>query len=163
MLTEQFIASISVPIKANTGLTKDAGIFLHELQPLPAQRHLFKKSITAPHCLAVSPSHFFAAQEEKAVIHVYSREKGNQECLIPFQERIHCVECAGKDGEVLLIGCESGRVLIWEVRMFDILYCTSYKNRQMLIGVYVGVLRQISLNHNRPLTTRNLHRCFAKL
>ena len=34
MLTEHFVASIAAQTKANTGVTKDAAIFVHELQPL---------------------------------------------------------------------------------------------------------------------------------
>ncbi|KAJ4286111.1 Pre-rRNA-processing protein ipi3 [Kalmusia sp. IMI 367209] len=114
MLTEQFVASISTQTKANTGVTKDVGIFLHEFQPLAAQRHVFKKSATAPNGLAVSSSHIFAAQSEKAVVHVYSRAKGNQEAIVPFPERIHSIALAAKD-TVLLVGTESGRVLAWEI------------------------------------------------
>ncbi|KAF2440645.1 WD40 repeat-like protein [Karstenula rhodostoma CBS 690.94] len=114
MLTEQFVASISAHTKANTGVTKDSGIFLHEFQPLPAQRHVFKKSASAQNGLAVSSSHVFAAQADKAVVHVYSREKGNQEALIPFPERIHSIALAARD-TVLLLGTESGRVLAWEM------------------------------------------------
>ena len=114
MLTEHFIASISSSAKPITGIIKDAGIFLHEFQPLAAQRHVFKKSATAAHCLAVSSEHIFAAQAEKAIVHVYSREKGNQEAIVPFPEKIHCVELAC-NGTVLLLGTESGRVLAWEV------------------------------------------------
>lgn len=121
MLTEQFVASISAQTKANTGVTKDAGIFLHEFQPLAAQRHVFKKSATAQNGLTVSSSHIFAAQADKAVVHVYSREKGNQEAVVPFPERIHSIALAAKD-TVLLLGTESGRVLAWEVcSMFFIL------------------------------------------
>lgn len=114
MLTEQFVASIAAQTKANTGVTKDAGIFLHEFQPLAAQRHVFKKSATAQNGLAVSNSHIFAAQADKAVVHIYSREKGNQEAIVPFPERIHSIALAAKDA-VLLLGTESGRVLAWEV------------------------------------------------
>ena len=114
MLTEHFVASISAPTKPNTGITKDAGIFFHEFQPLTSQRHVFKKSVTAPNCLAVSSSHIFAAQIEKAVIHVYSRDKGNQEAIVPFPERIHSIALAASD-TVLLLGTASGRILCWEV------------------------------------------------
>ncbi|KAH5371797.1 hypothetical protein HBI48_038790 [Parastagonospora nodorum] len=114
MLTEQFVAAISASTKPNTGVTKDAGIFIHEYQPLAAQRHVFKKSATAPNGIAVSSSHVFAAQAEKAIVHVYSREKGNQEAVIPFPERIHSIALAAQD-TVLLLGTESGRVLAWEI------------------------------------------------
>jgi pre-rRNA-processing protein IPI3 len=46
---------------------------------------------------------------------VYSRDKGNQEAIVPFPERIHSIALAAKD-TVLLLGTESGRVLAWEVR-----------------------------------------------
>ena len=114
MLTEHFVASISAHTKPNTGVTKDAGIFFHEFQPLANQRHVFKKSATAPNCLAVSSSHIFAAQAEKAVVHVYSREKANQEAIVPFPERIHSIALAAND-TVLLLGTASGRILGWEV------------------------------------------------
>ena len=115
MLTEHFVASISAPTKPNTGVTKDAGIFFHEHQPLPAQRHVFKKSASAQNGLAVSSSHIYAAQADKAVVHVYNREKGNHEATIAFPERIFCIALALKDS-VLLLGTQSGRILAWEVR-----------------------------------------------
>jgi pre-rRNA-processing protein IPI3 len=114
MLTEHFVAAIAAATKPNTGVTKDAGIFVHEHQPLAAQRHVFKKSATAPHGIAVSSSHVFAAQADKAIVHVYSRDKGNQEAVVPFPERIHSIALAAGDA-VLLLGTESGRVLAWEV------------------------------------------------
>lgn len=114
MLTEHFVAAISTHTKPNTGVTKDAGVFLHEFRPLAAQKHVFKKSATAANGLAVSSSHIFAAQEQKAIVHVYNRERGNQEALVPFQEKIHSIALASKD-TVLLLGTESGRILVWEV------------------------------------------------
>ncbi|KAJ4325958.1 Pre-rRNA-processing protein ipi3 [Neodidymelliopsis sp. IMI 364377] len=114
MLTEQFVAAISGSTKPNTGVTKDQGIFVHEFQPLAAQRHVFKKSATAQNGIAVSGTHIFAAQTEKAIVHVYNREKGNQEAIVPFPERIHSIALAAQD-TVLLLGAESGRVLAWEI------------------------------------------------
>ncbi|KAI8938031.1 hypothetical protein NX059_005705 [Plenodomus lindquistii] len=114
MLTEHFVAAISASTKPNTGVQKDAGIFIHEYQPLAAQRHVFKKSASAPNGIAVSSSHVFAAQSDKAIVHVYSRDKGNQEALVPFPERIHSIALAAQD-TVLLLGTESGRVLAWEI------------------------------------------------
>ena len=116
MLTEQFVAAISASTKPNTGVTKDAGIFVHEFQPLVAQRHVFKKSATAPNGVAVTSSHIFAAQADKAIVHVYSREKGNQEALVPFPERIHSIALAAQ-ASVLLLGTEGGRILVWEVSL----------------------------------------------
>ncbi|KAF2022332.1 WD domain-containing protein [Aaosphaeria arxii CBS 175.79] len=114
MLTEHFVAAIAAHTKPNTGVTKDAGIFYHEFQPLAAQRHIFKKSASAPNGLAVSSSHIFTAQADKALIHVYSRDKGNQEALIPFPEKIHSIALALED-TVLLLGTGSGRILAWEI------------------------------------------------
>lgn len=114
MLTEQFVAAISGSTKPNTGVTKDQGIFVHEVQPLAAQRHVYKKSATAQNGIAVSSTHIFAAQAEKAIVHVYNREKGNQEAIVPFPERIHSIALAAQE-TVLLLGAESGRVLAWEV------------------------------------------------
>ncbi|EKG11667.1 hypothetical protein MPH_11160 [Macrophomina phaseolina MS6] len=115
MLTEHFIAAIGTTNrKPDTSfVTKDAGIFLHEHQPLLAQRHAFKKSASAPNCVAVSRSHIFAAQIDKAVVHVYNRERGNQEATVPFPERITSLALA-LDETVLVLGTEGGRVLLWE-------------------------------------------------
>lgn len=115
MLTEHFIASIATPAKVpNASVTKDAGVFVHELRPLAGQRSFFKKSATKDQCLAVSETHIFAAQAEKAVINVYNRDKGNQEATIPFNERITCITLA-KDESLLILGTERGRILLWEV------------------------------------------------
>lgn len=114
MLTERFIASIGVPEKPpGTNVAKDAAIFIHEFQPLTQQRSIFKKSATPPNCLAVSRDHVFAAQSDKAVVHVYSREKGNQEATVPFTERITCLTLACDD-TVLILGTAEGRIFLWE-------------------------------------------------
>ena len=116
MLKEHIVASIAAPHKAvNTAVTKDASIFQYELQPLPAQRASFKKSATRPHGLAVSRTHIFAAQADKAVIHVYDREKGNQEAVVPFKEKVTSLALACDD-TVLVMGTEEGRLYLWEVR-----------------------------------------------
>ncbi|KAI9736166.1 MAG: Pre-rRNA-processing protein ipi3 [Cirrosporium novae-zelandiae] len=118
MLTESFIYStLSSEKSAVPAVIKDAGIHIHELQPISATRASFKKSSTPPKCLAVSSSHVYAAQAEKAAVHVYNREKGNQETLIPFPEKIHSVVFAESDGGAgfLILGTEGGRVIVWEV------------------------------------------------
>lgn len=153
MLTEHFVASISAHTKPNTGVTKDAGIFFHEYQPLANQRHVFKKSATAPNCLAVSSSHIFAAQAEKAVVHVYSREKGNQEAIVPFPERIHSIALAAHD-TVLLLGTASGRILGWEVSSI-------LKNMPVLISsltLHTDLLRPPRVHLFIPSPTRHLPR-----
>ncbi|CAL3968359.1 hypothetical protein PZA11_006698 [Diplocarpon coronariae] len=114
MLSEGFITSIlAQPKSANTAVAKDLGIHLHELSPSPALKFSYKKSSTRANGLAASSSHIFAAQADKAVVHVYSRDKGNQEALISFPERIHTLTLLG-DG-VLALGTAGGRVILWEV------------------------------------------------
>jgi pre-rRNA-processing protein IPI3 len=114
MLAEHFIASIGVPAKApGPNVAKDAAIFLHEFQPLAAQRTIYKKSATPPNCLAISESHIFAAQADKGVVHVYNRLKGNQEATVPFTEKIASITLACDDS-VLVLGTVEGRIFLWE-------------------------------------------------
>ncbi|KAL6233586.1 hypothetical protein BDW75DRAFT_214808 [Aspergillus navahoensis] len=117
MLSECFLASTAASAKTPASASlRDVGICLHELQPSPTLRSTFKKSSTAPNCLAVSASHVFAAQSEKAIVHVYSREKGNQEATVPFPERIRSIAVAGsKNGDIVVLGTEGGRLILWEV------------------------------------------------
>lgn len=116
MLSESFIAATLSSAKTPTATLRDVGICVHEFQPSSQLRSTFKKSSTSSNCLAVSPSHIFCAQADKAVVHVYSREKGNQEALIPFPERIRSIAVAGtKYGDVLVLGTEGGRLILWEV------------------------------------------------
>jgi pre-rRNA-processing protein IPI3 len=118
MLTETLVASVlSSERAANTKSNNGAGIYVHEYQPLPSLKSTFKKSSTKPNCLVVTASHVFAAQEDKAVINVYNREKGNQEALVPFPEKISSIGLVGDfDGPgILAMGMEGGRVIFWEV------------------------------------------------
>ncbi|KAJ5111498.1 hypothetical protein N7532_002033 [Penicillium argentinense] len=115
MLSESFVASTLLSAKSPAATLRDVGICVQEFQPSPQLRSTFKKSSTTANCLAVSPSHIFSAQAEKAVVHVYSREKGNQEALVPFPERIRSIAVAGaKYGDVLVLGTEGGRLILWE-------------------------------------------------
>ena len=120
MLRETFIAATSTSDKSSH-LIKDLGIHLYDFQPLPALVSSFKKSSAQPNCLAVSASHIFTAQADKAVLHVYNRDNGNQEAVVPFAERIHSVALAGgADGAgVLVLGTAGGRVILWEVCVVD--------------------------------------------
>ncbi|KAL8962083.1 MAG: hypothetical protein Q9193_001467 [Seirophora villosa] len=118
MLTESFIASIrTIEKKANATTTKDTGIHLHEYQPNPALKSSFRKSSTQPNCIAVNASHIFAAQADKSVVHVYSRQRNNQEAIVPFQEQITCLALAGRyDGAgTLVMGTQGGRLILWEL------------------------------------------------
>ncbi|KAI4258902.1 MAG: hypothetical protein LQ352_001015 [Teloschistes flavicans] len=118
MLTESFIASTrSVERKAQATTAKDLGIHLHEFQPIPSLRSSFKKSSTQPNCLAVNTTHVFTAQADKSVIHVYSRGRGNQEAVVPFQEKITCLVLAGPyhGAGTLVLGTEGGRLILLEL------------------------------------------------
>ena len=120
MLTESFVASVLYSEKppSTSSALKDTAIHLYHYQPLPSLKSSFKKSSTRPNCLAISASHIFAAQSDKAAILVYSRERGNQEVFIPFQERVSSITLIGdlQDAGILAIGTEGGRLLLWEVR-----------------------------------------------
>ena len=116
MLSEAFITSIRAqPKSTNTAIAKDVGIYVHELHPTPTQKFSFKKSSTPVNALAATSTHIFAAQADKAVVHVYSKERGNQEALISFPERIHSLALVCE--RVLVLGTAEGRVILWEVRV----------------------------------------------
>lgn len=120
MLSEEFFSSISgPPLKANTAVSKDVGIYNHVLNPSYSVKGSFKKSSTASHGLALTETHIFTAQEQKAQVHVYSRQRGNQECFVSFPERIKCLALAGN---VLVLGTVEGRLILWEVGNFVIAF-----------------------------------------
>ena len=113
---EYFIASTRDSLSGST--TNAPGIHLHEFQPLPALEHTFKNSSTNRKCLAADhPTHIFAAQSDKAAIHVYSKERFNQEATIPFPEKISSITLANASSGagILVLGTESGRLILWEV------------------------------------------------
>lgn len=125
MLTESFLVSTLTSGKSNkSALSKDVGIYLYDLQPITALKSSYKKSSTQPNCLAASTSHIFAAQAEKAVIHVYSRQRGNQEAVVPFPERIHSIVLCGDvdGGGMLALGTEGGGLILWEVKILSEIY-----------------------------------------
>lgn len=120
MQPEQFFTTVcGPPLAANTAVNKDIGIYHQNLSPYSVS-HAFKKSSAPPHCLAVSDTHIFAAQENKAHVHVYSRAKGNQECFVAFPERIRCLTLIG---QVLVLGTVEGRLILWEVRFLCRSHC----------------------------------------
>lgn len=118
MLIESFLVSTAAPEKGNNHTpSKDVGIYQYRFQPIASVESSYKKSSTQPNCLASSASHIFAAQTEKAVIHVYSRVSGGQEAVVPFPEKIRSIVLCGHvdGGGVLVLGTQSGRVILWEV------------------------------------------------
>lgn len=117
MLTESFIVSTLISDKTPTQINKNASICHYDFQPLEALRASFKKSSTQKNCLAVSASHIFAAQADKSVVHVYSRDRGNQEVVVPFHDRLRSIALAADadGGGVLALGTEGGALILWEV------------------------------------------------
>ena len=118
MLTESFVASTSNPDKISNAST--LGIHFYDFQPFSTLRSTFNKSTTNPNCLVVHSTHIFAAQANKSVIHVYNRDRQNQEATVPFpDERIRSIALAGEDdgAGILILGTESGRIILWEVCM----------------------------------------------
>lgn len=117
MLSETLVASSSAPPKltsAQSQQLKDAGIFEHTFQPQVKLDRVFKKSVVKPTCVALNEAHIFSAQSEKAVVHVYNREKGNQEAIVPFPEKLKSLAIA-LDGTVLILGAEGGGLYLWEL------------------------------------------------
>lgn len=116
MLSEDFFSGIcGPPLAANTAVSKDIGIYAQSLTPSYQAKAWFKKSSSPINCLAVSDTHVYAAQDQKAHVHVYSRSRGNQEALVAFPERVRSLALVG---DVLLVGTAEGRLILWEVR-FD--------------------------------------------
>jgi pre-rRNA-processing protein IPI3 len=123
MLSEFVLASIQLGSSnshhssgANIPPIKDAAIFKVAIDANSRTTPtIFKTSSTPCNGLAYNSTHIFAAQADKSTIHVYSIEKGNQEATIPFPEKITAVSTIGDDGEYLILGSESGNVMIWEV------------------------------------------------
>jgi hypothetical protein len=151
MLTEEFVsATRGPPLTTNTAFVKDAGIFTYSLNPNVKLKSTFKKSSAPPNCLAVSDTHVFSAQHEKAYVHVYSRLKGNQEAFIPFPERIHCVTLVG---DVLLLGTAEGRLCLWEVSQTESLLMTF----SMLM--YAQDLHRKTSNNTSSPYTSSLSNC----
>lgn len=113
MLTERYFVSVSgPPITNNTAIAKDVGIYEHTLHPSHSTANTFKKSSAPANGLAVSNTHVFSAQNEKSTVHVYAREKGTQEAIVTFHERIRSLLFLG---DVLVLGTDQGRVIVWEV------------------------------------------------
>ena len=131
MLSESYVAStLSCDASSRAAAaTKNAAISIQPLHPNAATttapttaKACFKNSSTAQNGLAVSATHVFAAQHEKAVVHVYSRERQHQEAIVPFPERIQSVAFAGDyagGAGFLVLGTQGGRVIVWEVRVCD--------------------------------------------
>ena len=122
MLTESFICSTVSSTGADQGKSNTSihGLFEHTLAPYSSLKSSYKQASTPKNCLALSSSHIFAAQDQKAVVHVYNREKGNLETRIPFNDRIKSLAILGGDDEketgILVMGMEAGRITLWEVR-----------------------------------------------
>ncbi|RKF61487.1 WD repeat-containing protein 18 [Erysiphe neolycopersici] len=115
MVVENFITATCNPSlkSSQTASLKVAGIFVYELQPDTGLKLSLKNSSTPINALAASSTHIFAAQVDKAAVHVYSREKQNQESTIYFPFRVHSLAIIG-DG-ILVLGTAEGRLILWEL------------------------------------------------
>ena len=120
MLTSSILFSLYKPSVVPSNLpNKDIGIVSHIVEPVPKLGICYKKSSTNPNCLAVSATHIFVAQSDKAVVQVYDQERGTKEADVPFGERItSCCFVGFDDGGgvgVLVLGLKDGRLILWEV------------------------------------------------
>ncbi|CEI63888.1 hypothetical protein FVEN_g9184 [Fusarium venenatum] len=118
MLSQKFISTISgPPLAPNTAVSKDVGLYSHSLTPSHTIKSTFKKSSTPVNGLAVSQTHIFTAQDQKAHVHVYAIPPDNSNsavspcALVPFPERIRCLAIVG---QVLVVGSTEGRLFLWE-------------------------------------------------
>ncbi|KAF3930190.1 hypothetical protein ABW20_dc0101337 [Dactylellina cionopaga] len=111
-LTELVAIASNPSASAGASTSPEAYISLHDIHSF-SQSSLFKKSSCPPQCLAISPSHIFAAQSDKSVLNVYNRTKGNLETTIPLPEQLSAVSCS-LNGGVVVMGTKSGRVNVWE-------------------------------------------------
>ncbi|EPS36812.1 hypothetical protein H072_9605 [Dactylellina haptotyla CBS 200.50] len=111
-LTELVAVASNPPASAGASSSPEAYISLHDIHSF-SQSSVLKKSSCPPHCLALSPSHVFAAQSDKSVLNVYNRSKGNLETTVPLPEQLSAV-ASSHNGGVVAMGTTSGRVNIWE-------------------------------------------------
>lgn len=155
MLTESFVTSVRAQqtIK-NTAVSKDVGIYMHTLNPSHTVKSSFKKSSTAPNGLAATSTHVFAAQVDKAVVHVYSKEKSNQEALVSFPERIHSLTAIGE--HVVVVGTAEGRIIVWEVS--PVQRSLFFYHTHQIIDMY----RPTGIDTGSSFAAYFLHRQYAK-
>lgn len=115
MLIETFVAATQDPEKPSNRTS--TGIHIHQLQPESKLEATFKKSSVKPKSIAISHSHVFAAQADKGVVNVYSRERKNQETVIPFPDKIRSIAIAGHETGLgtLILGTDSGGLITWQV------------------------------------------------
>lgn len=114
MEPEHLVASILGGEGPAISSQKDGAIFVYQWRPFVSQEHALKKSSTAKNSLAVTDTHVFAAQADKAVVNVYSLVKNNLEATVPFPEKITSIAAAGNT-KVLILGTATGRILLWEI------------------------------------------------
>lgn len=113
MLNEQVVISTFRPTPdTSSAAATEPAISVYDLHTF-SQTAVFKRSTTAKNCLAITDSHLFAAQSDKAVVNIYNREKGNLETTVPFKEKFTVLEAGSK--EIIAGGTEDGRLILWEV------------------------------------------------
>lgn len=124
MLTESFVCSTTA-VSQPASKAAAHGIFEHTLSPVPSVRSSFKHSSALPNCLSLTSTHVFAAQDQKAVVHVYNRERGSLEARVPFNDKISSLALIGVneyEGQLgtLVLGMGAGRLLLWEVSALSV-------------------------------------------
>ncbi|KAF3917242.1 hypothetical protein AA313_de0200494 [Arthrobotrys entomopaga] len=112
-LTELVAVASNPAVAAGASSSPEAYISFHDVHSFSQSGGVLKKSSCPPHCLAISPSHVFAAQSDKSTLNVYNRSKGSLETTIPLPEQLTAVACS-HNGGVVAMGTSSGRVNIWE-------------------------------------------------
>ncbi|RPB19483.1 WD40 repeat-like protein [Terfezia boudieri ATCC MYA-4762] len=111
MLSEQvLVGTLHSPTDPSTSESTLSIYDLHTYKHLTT----YKRSSTAKSGLAVTSSHIYAAQADKAVINVYDRSKGTLASTVPFTEQF-TVLAASHGGAFIAGGTENGRLTIWEV------------------------------------------------
>ena len=111
MLSEQvLVGTLRSPADPSTSESTLSIYDLHTYKHVST----YKRSSTAKSGLAVTSSHIYAAQADKAVINVYDRSKGTLASTVPFTEQF-TVLAASHGGAFIAGGTENGRLTIWEV------------------------------------------------
>ncbi|KKY21303.1 putative ribosomal assembly complex component [Phaeomoniella chlamydospora] len=141
MLTESIAVAVQPgdSKKLPNSNLKDAGVIIHQIHPESSLRQVFKKSSTTIGGLAISKTHIFAVQADRAAVNVYNREKGNQEAQVFFPDKVTSIAIQDEEtANFAVLGMANGGLMIWEV----------------LTG------RSIITNrfHTQPITTVKLHR-----
>ena len=118
MLTESCAAAVesSGNGKATNSNLKDASVIFHQVHPEPSLRQVFKKGSVPINGLAVSKTHVFAVQADKAAVNVYSRAENKQEASVFFPAKVTSIAIQDVEStNFVILGLANGGLVIWEV------------------------------------------------